>query len=195
LHQLYLPQPKTDEPINDYTYHVQIAHKRLTDNKPATMAAVRAAAPTVQEAKAEGIADAFKFVKHQLFLAGLKDGIHDKVLEAAKDSFTESVKVARNLETIQNDHKRLNCIATIKAKLQDEKAKEIIWDSLTDQVLDQIAVIHSHNQRFAHFKNNGQASNNSNNQARSTTMVRNPNIVCRYCKKKGHLQKDCFARK
>jgi len=33
------------------------------------------------------------------------------------------------------------------------------------------------------------------NQARSNTAVRNPNTACRYCQKKGHLQKDCFARK
>jgi hypothetical protein len=65
------------------------------------MAAVRATAPTVAEAKAKGISDAFKFVKHQLFLAGLKDGLRDKVLQAEKDTFNESVKVARNLETIQ----------------------------------------------------------------------------------------------
>ncbi len=25
--------------------------------------------------------------------------------------------------------------------------------------------------------------------------MRNPNTACRYCQKKGHLQKDCFARK
>ncbi len=71
---------KSEESINDYTYRVQTAHKRLTDNKPATMAAVRAVAPTIAEAKAEGILDALKFVKHQLFLAGLKDGLRDKVL-------------------------------------------------------------------------------------------------------------------
>jgi hypothetical protein len=124
----------------------------------------------------------------------LKDGIHDKVLEAAKDTFTESIKFARNLETIQNDHKRLNHIAAIKADIQDEKAREIFWDNLTDQELDQIAVVCWHNQNIARSRNNGQSNNG--NQARSTaTMVRNPNIVCRYCKKKGHLQKDCFTRK
>jgi hypothetical protein len=109
-----------------------MAYKHLMDNKPDTMAAVRAANPTVAEVKAKGIADAFKFVKHQLFLAGLKDGICDKVLEAAKDSFIESGKAAHNLETILNDYKRLNRITTIKAELQSEEAREIIWDNLTD---------------------------------------------------------------
>ncbi len=88
---------KSEESINDFTYRVQTAHKRLTDNKPTAMAVVKAAAPTVAEAKAKGISDTFKFVKHQLFLAGLKDGLHDKVLQAEKATFNESMKVACNL--------------------------------------------------------------------------------------------------
>jgi hypothetical protein len=74
---------KSEETINDYTYHVQMAYKRLTDKKPAAMAVVRAAVGAAPaDIKAEGVSDAFKFIKHQLFLAGLKDGIRDKVLEA-----------------------------------------------------------------------------------------------------------------
>jgi hypothetical protein len=75
---------KSQETINDYTYRIQMAYKCLTDKKPAAMAAVRvniAAGATEAEIKAEGVTDAFKFIKHQLFLAGLKDGICDKVLE------------------------------------------------------------------------------------------------------------------
>jgi hypothetical protein len=135
---------KSEESIYDYTYRVQMAYKCLTDKKPATMAAVRgtiAAGATEAEAKAEAISDAFKFIKHQLFLAGLKDGIRDKVLETAKDTFTESVKVARNLETIQNDHKRLNQINAIQNDMEEEKAKEIIWDNLSDDQLAQLAAI------------------------------------------------------
>jgi hypothetical protein len=165
-----------------------MAYKRLTDKKPAAMANVCAAVVAAPaDVKAEGISDAFKFIKHQLFLAGLKDGIRDKVLEAAKDTFTESIKVARNLETIQNDHKRLNRINTIKQDLQEERAKEIIWENLSDQKLNQLAIIRYTRQQY----NKG----NNGNQARSSTAVRNPNTACRYCQKKGHLQKDCFARK
>ncbi len=119
-----------------------MAYKLLTDTKPATMAAIRAAAGgQPADYKAERINDAFKFIKHQLFLAGLKDGIRDKVLEAAKATFTESVKVTRNLETIQNDHKRLNHINAIKQDMEEEKAKEIVWNNLSDDQLAQLAAI------------------------------------------------------
>jgi hypothetical protein len=190
---------KSEETINDYTYRVQMAYKRLMDKKPATMAAVRgtiAAGATKAEVKAEGISDAFKFIKHQLFLAGLKDGIRDKVLEAAKDTFTESVKVACNLETIQNDHKRLNRINAIKNDMEEEKAKEIVWDNLSDDQLAQLAAIRfGRNNRYNNNgSNNGNNHNNQGNNSHSMPL-RNLNTECRYCKKKGHLQKDCFSQK
>jgi hypothetical protein len=177
---------KSDETINDYTYRVQQAYKRLTDKKPAALAAVRvtiAAGATEAEIKAEGVADAFLFIKHQLFLAGLKDGLRDKVLEMEKPTYTESVKAARNLETILNDQKRLNKISAIKHKIGEDMAKEIIWDNLPDEQLGQLAALRFQQKRF------------NSNQARSSTTLRNPDTVCRYCKKKGHLQKDCFSRK
>jgi hypothetical protein len=129
-------------------------------------------------------------------LAGLKHGIRDKVLEAAKDTFTESVKVARNLKMIQNDHKRLNRINAIKNDIEEEKAKEIVWDNLSDDQLAQLAAIRfGRNNRYNNNgDNNGNNRNNQGNNSRST-LLRNPNTKCRYCKKKGHLQKDCFSRK
>jgi hypothetical protein len=176
-----------------------MAYKCLTDKKPAVKAAVRntiAAGATEADVKAEGISDAFKFIKHQLFLAGLKDGICDKVLEAAKDTFTESVKVARNLETIQNDHKRLNRINGIKNDMEEEKSKEIVWDNLSDDQLAQLAAIRF-GRNNCYNNSNGNNGNNRNNQSNNnrSTPLRNPNTECSYCKKKGHLQKDCFSRK
>jgi hypothetical protein len=182
---------KMYESIHDYTYCNQIAYKCLTDNKPATMATARAAALTVQEAKAEGIADAFKIVRHQLFLAGLKDGICDKVLEATKATFSESVKAASNLETIQNYHKMPHRIAIVKAELPPDEAKEIIWENLTEQEIKPVAAIRARNNRFPPKRNNNPACNNSQT---CTNSARNPNIVCRYWNKNGHLQKECFSR-
>jgi hypothetical protein len=164
---------KSDETINDYTYRVQMAYKRLTDKKPAALAAVCvtiAAGATEAEIKAEGVGDAFMFIKHQLFLAGLRDGLRDKVLEMEKPTFTESIKAARNLETIQNDQKRLNKINAIKQEIGEEKAREIIWEDLPDDQLGQLAVLRFQQKRI-----------DNRNQARSSTAVRNPNTACRYC--------------
>ncbi len=59
---------KSEETINDFTYHVQMAYKRLTDKKPAAKAVIRATVSTAPaDVKAEGYTDAFKFIKHQLF--------------------------------------------------------------------------------------------------------------------------------
>jgi hypothetical protein len=64
---------KSNKSINDNHYRIQMAYKHLTDNKPATMAAIRLTSATVDQAKAEGIVNMAKFFKHQLFLADIKD--------------------------------------------------------------------------------------------------------------------------
>ncbi len=77
-------------------------YKRIYDSKPAT---VRNAAATLAEAKQEGINSMAKFFKRQLSLAGLSDSLRDKVLEAKKDTFSQSLELARELESIRMDHK------------------------------------------------------------------------------------------
>jgi hypothetical protein len=72
-----------DESMNDFLCQIQVAYDRLLDNKPATMPTVRttiAAGATEAEVKAEGINDMALFFKHQLFLAGVKDSLRDRVL-------------------------------------------------------------------------------------------------------------------
>ncbi len=88
---------KNDESMNAYHYRVQMTYKRLTDNKSTTMAAIRLAGATPDQAKLEGMNDMAKFFKHQMFLAGLKDSVRNKVLEAHKDTFTQSLELAREL--------------------------------------------------------------------------------------------------
>jgi len=145
-----------NESMNDFACRVQVAYDRLVDNKPATMTTVRgtiAAGATEAQVKAEGIKDMALFFKHQLFLAGIKDSLRDKVVEAGKASFQESMKYARELEAIHNDHRRSQRIAAVKASMPLAEAP---------------------------VRSNG---------------PRNPNIVCRYCKKKGHMQRECNSRR
>jgi hypothetical protein len=84
-----------------------MAYKRLYDSKPATIGTIRNAAATIAQAKAEGITDMVKFFKHQLFLAALSDHLQDKVLEAKKDKFKESLRLAFELKSMRADHKCL----------------------------------------------------------------------------------------
>ena len=72
-----------------------------------------------------------KFFKHQMFLASHKDSVHDKVLEAQKDTFTQSLELAQELEAIQSNHECTQKIAAVKVKLPLEEANAIIWDHLT----------------------------------------------------------------
>jgi hypothetical protein len=112
-------------------------------------------------------------------------------LEAAKATFKERVKAVRNLETILNDHQRLDKIAAVKAELQPEEANDVIWENLTEQEIEQVAALQTRNNQFPPKSSSGPSSNNG--QACNSS-ASNPNIICRYCDKKGHCQKECFFR-
>jgi hypothetical protein len=186
-----------NESMNDFGCRVQVAYDRLVDNKPATMATVRgtiAAGATEAQVKAEGIKDMALFFKHQLFLAGLKDSVRDKVVEAGKDTFQESMKLARELEAIHNDHRRAQRVAAVKASLTPTEAANIPWDDIGLDEIEQIAAVR---------KNSAPRNQNPSCSTGPTVNAapvrsngpRNPNIVCRYCKKKGHMQRECNSRR
>jgi hypothetical protein len=183
-----------DELMSDYRCWVQVAYNRPNGNKPATMAAVRLASATLDQAKAEGINDMALLFKHQLFLAGIKDSICDKVLEAGKASFMESMKLAWELEAIHNDRKRSQKIAAVKATLPPSETDTIFWDELADEEIDQIAAIRCQ-QPFHSYNTAPTRSAAANTAPARNNGTRNPNIVCRYCKKKGHMQHECNSRR
>ena len=110
---------RSNESVNDYYLRVCEAISRICEAKPATMSDVRtavaaaAAANERQEIKKEGILDAEMFFRHQLFLAGLKDALRGKVLEANKATLRESVQLAIELETIHADRRRTGTVAAV----------------------------------------------------------------------------------
>jgi hypothetical protein len=53
------------------------------------------------------------FFFHQLFIAGLRDKLKSKIMEAGKASLPESLSLARELKIISNDQKESSIIASI----------------------------------------------------------------------------------
>ncbi len=182
--------------MNDYRCRVQVAYDRLINNRPDAINTVRATAGTpAADVKIEGINDMALFFKHQLFLAGIKEPIRDKVLEAGKASFQESMKLARELEAIHNDKRRTRKIAAIKAAMTPEEAATVFWDEIADEDLDKVAAVCQNRAPRPPPRNTSSAAPTVNAAPLRSNGPRNPNLVCRYCKKKGHMQRKCNSRR
>ena len=201
------------EPVADFYLRVCEAFSKMTESKPAAMTTVRtnvfpaAAAGDVahrETIKKEGINDAEKFFRHQLFLSGLHDSMRTKVLEAGKENIRESLKWAAELEVIHNRGR--SGIASLSsdnaALIQAIDATGPDGDIPMDEDAfdeEEIAMINALRQRTGRppfnrgfrrpFSNhrNGSGNNGRNNGSA-------PAGNCRYCKQPGHHQKQCEAR-
>jgi hypothetical protein len=69
-------------------------------------------------------------------------------LEAGKATFKDSMKLAREIEAIQNDRKRIQKIAAVKSSMPSGEAEIIFWDELAVDKIDQIAALHKKQQNF-----------------------------------------------
>lgn len=187
---------RSGETVNDYYLRICEAMARICEAKPAAMTTVRTAVlianpPAANDndretIKREGILDAEKFFRHQLFLAGLAHHLRSKVMEANKNTLRESVALAIELETI---HGRPGARTTVAAVQQEEDLGEMagIRDDIED---DELAAINAIRQRKGKAPFRRPFRSGFNGQAGSQPVMGN----CRYCKKPGHHQKKCRAR-
>lgn len=184
------------EGVNHYYLRVCEAMTRICEAKPEAMNDVRSAelpanaipAAAVTDAqrralKNEGIVDAEKFFRHQLFLAGITPSLRTKVMEANKATLRESVAYALELETIHSD-RRIKTVAAVEAEPGDEDH---------DYDDDEVDAINAIRQRKGKpllrkkFQRHGPTS--AGPSSNGATFGK-----CRYCKQPGHLQKFCQAR-
>ena len=184
------------EGAHDYYLRVCETFARMIDAKPATMADVRtavgaaAAAADRTEIKAEGIKDAEKYFRHQLFLAGLRSELRNRVIEAGKDTLRESVKYAVELEVINRDPRR-NAVSAVDFEAEVNAVREEFglhnsgdFNDLPTE--DQSRFISA----LAHRFGGRRPFQPRTNGAPAT----NGPVICRFCKKPGHFQKNCKAR-
>ena len=133
---------RTGESIRDYYLRVCETFDKMCEAKPRNIgtlrtvpAAVAAAVPAIVAAdltamKTEGIKDMEQFFRHQLFMAGLRDDLRAKVMEAGKATLHESMRYAQEIEVIQHD-KRGRAVAAVTAiNTSDQPVSEKEEDDL-----------------------------------------------------------------
>jgi hypothetical protein len=184
-------QQKTGESVQDYYLRVDDGFRRMCETKPFTIEEqvvapllpqgdIGAAGLTVQQAliyKLEGVRQQEKFLLHQLFVAGLKEDIRTKIMEARHLNVRATVDAARELESILADRRSKGHVSAIN---QDEDR--------TEDEEHKVTAIRGKDGKFRK-ENRPSQGNNGNRERRPFTGQ------CRYCKKTGHLQRFCHERK
>lgn len=187
---------RSGENVQDFYLRVSEAYQRLRESRPAAMFAVRYdVLPLVEEdLKKEGIDDMGRFFLHQLFLAGLKEDIRVKTMEAGHDTVQLSLVTARETEAILNDKSKRSLLSAIQQEnsdLESEEFEDFFSNYLSNRddselepweenYLDKVNAIRMH-QGKKPFRTGGKRFNKST-------------VVCRYCNIKGHFQKECKKR-
>ena len=187
-------QQRSGESVQDYYLRVTESFRRLCEAKPEDMTTdieadlvPRADVPgtglTVAQAlvyKKEGIRQDEKYFLHQLFVAGLREDLRTKVMEAGRRNLKDSVNSARELEVILQDRKiKGHHVAHIEHR-EEEEHIDVMYRKPIPRG--------SNHNRGGFGRGRGQTG-------RPGTYATQFKGTCRYCKKYGHSQQRCIARK
>ena len=139
------------------------------------------------------------FYAKMIFIAGLNTEVRVKVMEAVPRFVYDALKVAITTETLILDKKdKLKMpikIMAVETTHDDEVLEEEDEDE-EEAALNSLNAIRIQKGKtpFKKFsKSNGNGNGNSNGGARPKTTKGEP-MKCRYCKKSGHMQKECYKR-
>ena len=181
----------SSESVLDYYLRVYDTFTKVTKGKPATitaevnwgppdvLTAAVAALPAAQrnlllEIKREGVKQLELFVMHQLFLAGLKDEVRIRAMEANKPTVQEALDYARDLEVILADKKKaahVNLVQGEAAKLDEEEIQ------LVEAIRQQRGKPYTRNPNQGTYKRTPASD-----------------LTCHYCGIRGHVIRECRKR-
>jgi hypothetical protein len=187
---------RNNKNVQDYYLRVSNGFKKMCEAKLAVIATVRidrgaATADQAAAIKVEGVKKSKGFFKHQLFIAGLKEDIRMKIMEAGKPSIQDSVAHARELEVIHQERKKGSTVGNIATNEDND-------DDLDDE--ERAAVDANRLQRGKPlYRRPGQSPGSQNQQPRPANPCQGQQQLfsgqCRFCKIQGHHQRTAGNEK
>ena len=197
---------KPGESATKFHFRLFKIYERLCEARPAaiydviTVPAVAAAATAAEQQaiKKEGIEAMEMFIKHQLFIAGLREPLRSEVMKEGKATLGEAIDFADELESIyRKNEKTINALTEYDDNGDAVDGGDLVsLEDLADEELDAINLIRQKNGKKPFFKKKGNYSNGNNFRGKSGNYNGNSNssIKCRYCKKPNHMQRECKSR-
>ena len=161
----------------------------------------------VQKERATAATEIIDFFEKMLFIAGLYGEVRLKVMEAAPVLAVDALNAAMEAETLIADQKGTlkipNKILAVKTSPEEEEAGTEEPDEEDTEEAE--ALINALNAiriqkgktPFKKFPGNYQKSHGNGNGAHNGARPKMTNgepMKCRYCKKTGHMQKECYKR-
>jgi len=122
---------RPNEGVHDFYLRISDSCRKLFLSRPDALKAVRQALPAgladadARKLKLEGLEDDEMFIKHQLFIGGLREELRTKVIEANKNSLSESVYFAVDLETVLNERKGRTNVSAISEERSEEENNQV----------------------------------------------------------------------
>ena len=176
---------KNNEGVHDFYLRISEVCRKMFRGRPDALFDIRHDYPKapaanaydpdiVKAIKLEGLEDDEMYIKHQIFIAGIKEELRCKVIEENKATLGESVYFAIELEAILNER---------KLNLKLNAVEEVNDESLTEEEKNMINALR--------FKRNGGGGGKFQKRMPPKPTA---TTVCRYCKKTGHFQKECRSR-
>ena len=132
-----------------------------------------------------GITTAMNHIGLQLFVAGLRSSIRDELMKNMPASLWEAFQAAMALEKITSTPRAtaaVNQVSTEQPESEGEMELEI------DAVRAQL-------KRLEYRRNSGRPNTSGKTGGGTGTGKYDPKaVICRCCKKKGHMQEVCYTR-
>lgn len=120
------------------------------------------------------------YVVQSMFTAGLAEEIRIKTMDARCATLEEAKDQAMGFETVIRDKRGSKALVS-SVENSTEYDEEVEQDEDDDELLDQInAIRRQRGKKPVRFARGGKPK---------------VTVICRYCKKSGHFQRECFKRK